>query len=163
MRRTESRILCGLDFGFTHDPTAFIICVVDEGRREIYVFDEIYRKAMLNSDIADAILSRGYGKYRIVADSAEPKSIAELKRLGLTKVTGAKKGPDSLRHGIQRLCGYTLIVHPRCVHTKEELESYVWQEHNGVLCNTPIDRNNHLMDALRYATEGLDRNIFVLK
>ncbi len=162
-KRSDSRVLFGLDFGFTHDPTALIGCVVDEGKREIFIFDEIYQRGMLNSDIAQGILDRGYGKCRIIADSAEPKSIAELRRLGISKITGAKKGPDSLRHGIQRLCGYEMVIHPRCVHTKEELESYIWQESGGMLQNIPVDCNNHLMDALRYATEGLDRNILVLK
>ena len=163
-RRPHVKVLFGLDFGFTHDPTAFIAFFVDEKTRELFVFDELYRRAMLNSDIALALRERGYAKERIIADGAEPKSIAELRHLGLTHVTAAKKGPDSLRHGIQRLCNYRICVHPGCVYTKEELSSYIWQPAAaGQQKNSPQDKNNHLMDALRYGMEGLNQSVTILK
>ena len=119
---------------------------------------------MLNSDIAALIKTLGFAKERIVADSAEPKSIAELRRLGLSRVVGAKKGPDSLRHGIQRLCNYRVYVHRDCVHTREELAGYIWSDGiDGSFYNVPVDRDNHLMDALRYAMEGTESNFSVLK
>ena len=81
---------------------------------------------MINPDIAEMLKSKGYAKERIVADSAEPKSIAELRKLGIPRVTAAFKGPDSVRHGIQRVRGYRMYVHPRCCNTMMELSNYVW-------------------------------------
>ncbi|MEG2658231.1 MAG: PBSX family phage terminase large subunit, partial [Clostridiales bacterium] len=162
--REHLKVLFGLDFGFTHDPTAFIGFLVDEGKRELYIFCEFYRRGMLNSDIAAMITERGFQKERIIADSAEPKSIAELRRLGLGRIVGAKKGPDSLRHGIQKLCNYRIFVHPQCVHTKDELSNYIWASAvEGTFQNVPQDRDNHLMDALRYGMEGLKTGFTVLK
>ncbi|MDO4541318.1 MAG: PBSX family phage terminase large subunit [Bacillota bacterium] len=157
--RPTMRPLFGLDFGFTHDPSAFIGLLLDEEAGEIYIFAEDYRRGMLNSDIAAMIKAKGFGKERIVADSAEPKSIAELRRLGLSRIVGAKKGPDSLRYGIQRLRNYRIRVHSDCRHTQEELSAYAWDESGSV----PLDRDNHLMDALRYAMEGAETGIAVFK
>lgn len=163
-KRPHAKALFGLDFGFTQDPTAFICLFADEKSGEIFIFDEFYRRGMLNSEIAAAIREKGYAKERIIADGAEPKSIAELRHLGLSHVTSAKKGPDSLRYGIQRLCNFRIFVHPRCVHTKEEFSSYLWATAaEGQMKNVPQDKNNHLMDALRYAMEGLGKNMLILK
>ncbi len=163
-KNPQWRPLFGLDFGFTHDPTAFIGLILAEAERDIYIFVEHYQRGMLNSDIAALIKTLGFAKERIVADSAEPKSIAELRRLGLSRVVGAKKGPDSLRHGIQRLCNYRVYVHRDCVHTREELAGYIWSDGiDGSFYNVPVDRDNHLMDALRYAMEGTESNFSVLK
>lgn len=162
--KPELKILFGLDFGFTHDPTAFIGLLADAKNKEIFIFTEHHQRGMLNSDIASMIRKKGLSKEKIIADSAEPKSIAELRRLGISRITGAKKGPDSLRYGIQRLAGYKIYVHQNCQYTKEELAAYVWAENkNQGKYNTPADRDNHLMDALRYAMEGMDNNLSVLK
>ncbi len=141
----------GLDYGYSNDPTAFIAGAVDPVARRIYLYDEIWEKKLLNHQIAQKILQLGYGKERIFADAAEPKSNEELRRLGLTRLTAAKKGPDSLRNGIATLQSYEMIVHPLLTHTIAELEAYRWQAGT----NQPVDADNHLMDALRYAMQGL--------
>lgn len=94
---------------------------------------------------------KGYSKDIIVADSAEPKSIEELKRAGIIRIEPAIKGKDSILYGIQKLQQYKIYVHPRCVNTLLELSLYCWDTKNGVKQNKPVDTNNHLLDALRYA------------
>ena len=147
----------GLDFGYTNDPTAFIALLVDKANFEIYVFDEIYKKAMTNKDIYAEINYKGYSKERIIADSAEPKSIEELKRLGLKRIKGARKGKDSILFGIQKLQDYKIYVHPRCENYIVEINNYVWEMKDGQVMNKPIDDYNHLMDAQRYATENMEK------
>lgn len=149
----QYRFAFGLDYGYSHDPTAFIAIAVNPEERRLYVYDEHYEKRMLNSDIAAMIQRKGYAKERIRADAAEPKSNDELRRLGIPRVTAAAKGPDSVRAGIAALQEYTMIVHPRCVHTAAELASYVWDAKSGG--RSPADDNNHLMDAMRYAMEDV--------
>jgi phage terminase large subunit len=109
---------------------------------------------MSNKAIRDQIVRMGYSKERITADSAEPKSIDELKGLGL-RVTGAKKGKDSINNGIQWIQDLEIIIHPRCVSFLTEISNYQWKtdKFNKKL-NEPEDDNNHLMDAMRYALEG---------
>ncbi|MEG2639864.1 MAG: terminase large subunit, partial [Clostridiales bacterium] len=110
--RPDMKALFGMDFGYTNDPTAFIALLQDENTKELYIFDEHYEKGMLNDDIAKMITKKGFAKERIIADSAEPKSIAELKKLGILRVRSAKKGPDSVRNGIDRVNSYRIYVHP---------------------------------------------------
>lgn len=149
--------LFGLDFGYTNDPTAFIALLIDKENNSIYIFDEIYKKAMTNKDIYSEINYKGYAKEKIIADSAEPKSIEELKRLGLRRVKAARKGKDSILFGIQKLQDYKIYVHPSCENTLVELNNYVWDNKDGQVLNKPIDDYNHLMDALRYATESMEK------
>ena len=150
------RRVFGLDYGYSNDPTAFIAAAADPETRELYIFDEHYGTRMLNRDIADMLRQKGYEKERIRADAAEPKSNEELRRLGIRRLTAASKGPDSVRAGIDRLQSYRMRVHPRCVHTLQELESYCWESgRDGGGINRPRDRDNHLMDALRYAMEDV--------
>jgi len=94
----------------------------------------------------------------IRADSAEPKSIEELRQLGLSKIRGVKKGPDSVRFGIHALQEYEIVVHPQCVNFVREISAYVWErdEVSGSGVNRPDGRcEDHLMDAMRYALEGV--------
>lgn len=147
----------GLDFGYTNDPTAFIALLVDKEENSIYIFDEIYKKALTNKDIYNEINYKGYAKERIIADSAEPKSIEELKRLGLRRIKSARKGKDSILFGIQKIQDYKIHVHPKCENTLVELNNYVWDNKDGQVLNKPIDDYNHLMDALRYATENMEK------
>ncbi len=151
----EYRRVFGLDYGYTNDPTAFIAAAVDTAGRRLYIFDEHYGQRMLNSDIAAMIRRKGYAKERIRADAAEPKSNDDLRRLGIGRLVAAPKGPDSVIHGIAQLQEYEMIVHPACVHTAAELGAYVWEAAGGgaadTFANRPVDRDNHLMDALRYA------------
>ncbi len=138
----------GLDYGYTTDPTAFIAIKVNTERRELFVFDEFCKTKMLNSDIARTVISLGYGKEKIRADSAEPKTNDDLRRLGLSRLLPSVKGPDSVINGIMNISEYKIYVHPKCKSTLAELSSYCWDKK---LPNTPEDKNNHLMDAMRYA------------
>lgn len=149
----ECATCCGLDFGYTLDPTAFVESFLNPRTKELYIWDEIYRKGMSNRAIADAINEAGYGKERITADSAEPKSIDELKGYGL-RVRGAKKGRDSVRHGIQWMQNLRIYIHPRCVNLIIEFSNYTWEKDKyGNAVNTPIDDFNHGIDAIRYSLE----------
>lgn len=144
----------GLDFGYTNDPSAFFVGFVDLEGKKLYVWDEFYEKGLSNKKIFEKITSMGYRKERITADSAEPKSIDELNTLGL-RVTGAKKGKDSIMNGIQWIQDLQIIVHPRCVNFLTEISNYTWDEDKfGNKLNRPIDDFNHLMDAMRYALES---------
>ncbi len=163
------RHIFGLDYGYTNDPTAFIAAatVEENGEKILYVYDEHYAHRMLNADIADMLKRRGYAKERIRADSAEPKSNEDLRRLGIGRLCAADKGRDSVNAGIARLQEYHIVVHPSCVHTAAELAAYAWEPAvgggAGMFSNRPRDSDNHLMDALRYATEDLPRRTGNLK
>lgn len=144
----------GLDFGYTNDPSALFAGLISKERREIYVTDELYKKALINNKLAEEIKNMGYGKERITADSAEPKSIDELYDLGLKGISGARKGKDSINNGIQFIQGYKIIIHPRCVNFLTEISNYTWAKDKfDKPINKPIDMFNHLMDAMRYALE----------
>ena len=96
----------------------------------------------------------GYAKDQITADSAEPKSIDELRGFGLKRIKGAKKGRDSINNGIQFIQDYEIVIHPRCVNFITEISNYTWQKDKfGKSLNTPVDDFNHLMDAMRYGLE----------
>jgi len=150
----DFKVYIGGDFGFTVDPAAVIFTMYDETNNKIYIFDEIYRKGLTNDKLAEAIKRKlelhGINSV-IYFDSAEPKSIHELRDHGVN-ATKATKGPDSLLKGIDWLLQNTMTVHPNCTHTIEELKLYVRQEKHGEIQVTPVDKHNHLMDSLRYAT-----------
>lgn len=144
----------GLDFGYTNDPSAFFVGFLDLEGKKLYVYDEFYEKALSNKKIADKVADMGYRKEKITADSAEPKSIDELNTLGL-RVSGAKKGKDSILNGIQWIQDLEIIIHPRCVNFLTEISNYTWDTDKfGNKLNKPIDDFNHLMDAMRYALES---------
>lgn len=144
----------GLDFGYTNDPSAFFAGFVDLDNRLLYVWDEFYEKGMSNRDIYTTVVRCGYSKERITADSAEPKSIDELKGMGL-RISGARKGKDSILNGIQWIQDFEIIIHPRCVNFITEISNYTWDTDKfGNKLNRPIDAFNHLMDAMRYALES---------
>jgi len=155
IRKLNGAISCfGLDFGYTVDPTGFICAIVILDKREIYIFDEIYKKGLSNRQIYEIIRYKGYSKESIVADSAEPKSIDELKRYGLLRIKPAAKGRDSVMHGVQQIQDYKIIVHPSCKNTETELNNYCFKaDKAGGYINEPEGDYNHLMDALRYAVE----------
>lgn len=147
------KTVCGLDFGYTNDPTAFIIAFLDLENKRLFVYDELYETGLSNKRIAERIVNMGYGKERIKADSAEPKSIDELNSLHL-RVKGAKKGKDSINNGIQWIQDLEIIIHPRCTNFLTEISNYTWSEDKfGKTLNKPVDDFNHLMDAMRYALE----------
>lgn len=148
----QYRSFYGLDYGYSNDPTAFIVFAVNPIKKEIWIYDEHYETKMLNDHIAQMIKDKGYAKERIRADAAEPKSNDDLRRLGLCRVAPSVKGKDSIINGITTIQGYKIHVLPRCQNTIAELSSYCWKKdktENGI--NIPEDKNNHLMDAMRYA------------
>ena len=154
-KRRNIKSAFGLDFGYTNDPTAFIASLIDLDNNEIFIFDEHYQKAMSNKDIANMIKYKGYSKEKIVGDSSEPKSIDDIKRQGIYRIKGAKKGKDSILNGIQFIQDFKIYVHPKCENTIVELSNYVWDTKEGNVINKPIDDYNHLMDALRYSLEDV--------
>lgn len=150
------KAIFGLDFGYTNDPTALFCGAVDGENKKIYVFDELYEAGLTNRKIYYRIMMKGFKKERIVADSAEPKSIEELRELGLSRIKSARKGRDSVNHGIQRIQDYEIIVHPKCVNFLNEISLYAWAKDKfNQYTGKPEDENNHLMDAMRYALEDV--------
>jgi len=156
------RQLQGLDFGYTNDPTAFIALLADEKEKKLFIYDEVSKTHMKNRDIHSTLKYKGFERARICADSEDPRTIDELKDLGLYRMFGAKKGRGSVKAGIQKLQDYKIYVHPSCVNTIVELSNYVWatDKDTGKPSTDPIDEYNHLMDALRYATEELNSTNF---
>ena len=140
----------GLDWGFSADPTALEHLVLAHG--EIWTDEVIYRTGMTNPDIAQTMKEAGLtGRDEIVADSAEPKSIAELNRMGYF-IKPCKKGADSISNGIDILKRYTWNVTRRSAGLRKELLAYKWKtDRNGDMTNQPIDAFNHAIDAVRYA------------
>lgn len=156
IRRLDSvKAIFGLDFGYTNDPSALFCGLIDAKAKTIWVFDEMYEKGMSNERIYQKILSLGYAKEKIRADSAEPKSIDRLRELGLVNIKAARKGKDSVNNGIDYLQDFWFIVHPRCVNFITEIGNYSWDKDTktGKVLNKPIDDFNHLMDAMRYGAE----------
>lgn len=146
----------GLDFGYTNDPTALWCGLISVEEKTIWVFDELYERALTNQKISEKVTAMGYGKERITGDSAEPKSIDELRESGLYHIKAARKGKDSVNNGIQFIQNYHIIIHPRCVNFLTEISNYTWDEDKfGNKINRPIDDFNHLMDAMRYALEDV--------
>lgn len=112
---------------------------------------------MSNDDIGEELVRRGYSKERIRADSAEPKSIAYLRKKYLRRIRAAKKGPDSIMAGVTLIQDYTIIIHPSCVNFITEISNYTWATDKfDNKINKPVDDFNHLMDAMRYAMEDFD-------
>ena len=156
IRRLDSvKAIFGLDFGYTNDPSALFCGLIDAKAKTLWVFDEMYEKGMSNERIYQRITNMGYGKEKIRADSAEPKSIDRLRELGLVNIKAARKGKDSVNNGIDYLQDFHLVIHPRCVNFLTEIGNYSWDKDNktGKVLNKPIDDFNHLMDAMRYGAE----------
>jgi phage terminase large subunit len=149
-----------MDFGFTNDPTAIVASIVKGD--DLFIFKEFTGTGKTNQQIADIIVSMGFSKSIIIADSAEPKSVAEIKRCGIARIRESQKGKDSIIHGIQRLQGYHMHVHPSCENIITELENYAWikDKATGEYTNKPIDMFNHSLDALRYSLQALDQHKF---
>ena len=155
----KGKLLVGLDFGYTNDPTALVASVMTD--KKIYIFKEWVDTNKTNPQIAQVIKSLGFQKSTIICDSAEPKSIQELRQNGVYAARESTKGPDSIIHGIQRLWEYEIIVHPSCTETITEFENYAWQKDKttGEYINKPIDMFNHCMDALRYSLQCAGQQI----
>jgi phage terminase large subunit len=142
----------GLDFGFSSDPAAVIRTHYDRAKETIYVFKEIYERGLTNKALAEEAEKIIDGDY-IVCDSSEPKSIAELQMYGINAL-GAKKGKDSVNFGIQWLQRQNIVIDKACVKAKMEFQQYQWKkDKDGNSIRQPVDKNNHIIDALRYAYE----------
>lgn len=143
----------GLDFGYTNDPTAIVAVYYFNGG---WILDEkLYRKGMGNKDIANFFQT--IPNALIIADSAEPKSIDELRTYGLN-IQPCQKGKDSVRQGIQLVQGQPISMTKRSVNLIKEYRNYLWQtDKNGKIINEPQDFQNHLLDGTRYALTTLSR------
>lgn len=149
--------LFGLDYGYINDPSAFIHVKIDKKNKKLYILEEYVKTGMLNDEIANVIKQLGYSKERITADSAEKKSIAEMKRAGIERIKPSMKGADSIMSGIQYISQFDIIVDERCYKTIEELDNYTWKKDKQTdeYYNEPVDTYNHCIDSLRYAVEEL--------
>ena len=145
----EARLLCyGMDFGYSNDPTTLIALYK---YNDAYIFDEIiYQKKLLNSDTSNLFKAHDINAV-VYADSAEPKSIAELRTLG-HKVLPCTKGKDSIVYGINLINQNKIYITSRSKNLIKELQSYTWmKDREGNTINKPIDAFNHCIDAARYA------------
>jgi phage terminase large subunit len=143
----------GLDFGFSSDPAAALVTHYDTKHKTIYIYKELYETGLTN-DILAARLKEIITNERIVSDSSEPKSIQELNNNGVYAF-GAVKGKDSVNFGIDWLKQQTIIIDKTCINMQNELSQYHWKKDaGGNSLKIPVDKNNHLIDALRYAYEG---------
>jgi phage terminase large subunit len=147
---TAAEFICyGMDFGYSNDPTAIVS--LWKLNNEIYVSEHSYEKGMVTRDIADKLNELVEGREEIWADSAEPRLIEELKRMGYN-VKPVIKGKDSINFGIQVLQNYKLKIPKQCPNLLNELYSYEWEtDRFGKQLDRPIDFNNHCIDAMRYA------------
>ena len=140
----------GIDFGYSADPAALTRSHYDKHSKTIYITNEIYMREMTNDMLAKDVLDM-IGREYVVCDSAEPKSIVELQSLGV-QAYGARKGKDSVNFGIDWLQRQHIVIDKRCQNTKNELQQYKWKEDkDGNVLKVPIDKNQHLIDGLRYA------------
>jgi phage terminase large subunit len=146
-----SQYIYGLDFGFASDPCAFLEMSYDKNKSIIYIINEFYELELTNDEIAKRVLEHA-GSDVVICDSAEPKSIRELQLLGV-RAMAAKKGKGSINFGIDWLKRQTIIIHPNCINFKREIELYRYKERDGISIPVPVDKDNHLIDALRYAFE----------
>ena len=158
LRNPDNKLCIGLDFGFTHDPTALCCSLINDTMKEIHIFDEAYRVGLITKEVAKMIKDKGYHRSTIIADSAESRLIEELRsEHGISRIKESRKGKDSIMAGVSKLQGYAIYVHPRCEHIMDEFYSYCYQrDKEGNWLNKPEDKNNHLMDALRYSLQCIE-------
>lgn len=139
----------GIDFGFSHDPAAVI--VVGRKGSNLYLKELIYKTHLTNQQLASEIKETTYSRLFAVADSAEPKSIAELQNQGLN-VGGAVKGPDSVRSGIMKMREFTINIDPGSINILKEFRAYKWSDKKA---GVPVDAWNHSIDAIRYVVSKM--------
>lgn len=149
----KGQLLVGLDFGFVNDESALTASILVEDSKEIYIFKCWGATGKTNAELAEVIKALGFAKSVIIADSSEMKSIEEIRRLGVPRIKPAKKGADSILHGIQKLQQYKIIVHPSCDGVITEFENYAWTKKDGEYINRPVDAFNHYLDSLRYSLQ----------
>ena len=146
----------GIDFGFSNDPCAIVeIAKVSD---KIYINELCYKKGMTNRDVAEFLKSIGKNEILAYCDSAEPKSIEELRQMDVWG-KGATKGAGSINAGISLLKEFDIIVSNESTNIKREQQTYFWDQlKDETIINKPIDKNNHAMDAIRYAIYSKYRN-----
>lgn len=146
----------GADWGFSVDPSTLVRCRIDG--RKLYIDYEAYQIGC-EIDHLGGLFDKvpGARDWQIRADSARPETISYLNRNGFPKMVAANKGPNSVKEGVIFLQGYDIIVHKRCTHTINELTHYSFKVDKSSGLVTPLlaDDKNHIIDPLRYATEGL--------
>lgn len=148
----------GADWGFATDPTTLVRCYAVG--RTLYVDYEAYMVGCEINNTPDLFLTvPGAERWPIVADSARPETISYMRNHGFPKIMAAVKGPNSVEEGIEFLKNYDIVVHPRCKHVIDELTLYSYKIDKATSAVLPIleDDHNHVIDALRYATEGIRR------
>lgn len=169
----DARFLFGADWGFSVDPTVLVRCfigrlengraVADPTGRHLFVDREAY-KVGCEIDRTPALFDTipGSRRWPITADSARPETINYMQRHGFGNMKPALKGAGSVEDGIEFLKSYDIVVHPGCRHTSDELTHYSWKvdEQTGDVLPVLADKNNHVIDALRYAVEGIRRNTY---
>lgn len=141
----------GMDFGFV-DETAVVASYVDTKDYKIYVYYEYFKSRVTNREIATQLINDGYSKSLIYGDSADARSIQELRILGLAGLKPVPKGAGSVLNGIKKLQGFEIIISPRCPHTIESISNYAWEKDkldNEI--EKPSHEFSHLMDAMRYS------------
>lgn len=151
---TFDNIYCGMDFGYSIDPNALIKVHINKAQRKIYVFDEWYQAGMTDDELL-RVCKEFFGNLYVICDSADPKTIDYL-AMNNINAAPAVKGADSINRGIRWLQGYEIIVHNGCQNFINEISQYHWMKDKyGNAMAKACDENNHLLDALRYATEPL--------
>ncbi len=150
------RLKFGFDDGYAADPLAFVKMHYDKTRKRLYIFDEIFKVQLGNSKAAELIKNKNTLNRRVIADNAAPRTISELKKLGIYMVP-CKKGPDSVEHGLKFLSEEIeeIIIDPiRCPNVKREFVGYeIEKDKEGNLKGEYPDKNNHTIDACRYGME----------
>ena len=154
------RIYQGVDFGWFPDPFAFIRLHYDRARETIYLLDEIYENKLPNENAAQKIREKDYTDAYVTCDSADPKSIADLRACGLP-AKEAVKGPGSVDYGMKWLQKRKIVIDiRRTPHAYDEFVHYEYErDKNGQLISGYPDANNHLIDATRYALERVFRRM----
>ena len=155
-RAAFDRVRCGVDWGYFPDPWAFNRCHYDAARRVLYIFDELTALRQGNRETADLLLAHGLTRADLItADSAEPKSVADYNKFGL-RCMGARKGPGSVEYSMKWLQSLVrIVIDPHtCPDTAKEFLGYEYERtRDGQIVSGYPDRNNHHIDAVRYATE----------
>lgn len=146
----------GLDFGYSNDPSALVDIYYYNGG---FILDEqIYRKGLANKQLADYINNMEHSEVTVYADSAEPKSIDEMRSYGVS-VLAAQKGQGSVNQGISYIQDQQISVTNRSLNIKHEYRNYMWEtDKDGRIINKPIDAFNHSLDAIRYGLESYMRS-----